>query len=84
MKQIWKGDYCEVVDLGGVDGYRLYCEGVSKKREEHLLEHLGVPYMIQSRSNSHFDEALILDFNSEDLDKVLAYFGSKHTQTVHK
>ena len=78
MKQIWKGDYCEIVDLGGVDGLRLFCEGVSKKREEHLLEHLGVEYIIQSRANSHFDEALILDFNPEDLNKVLGYFGIKN------
>ena len=81
MKIIWKGELCEVIDLGGMDGYRLYCEGISGTREEHLLTHLGVEYLIQSRTNNQFDGALILDFNSEDLERVLNYFGVRNMAT---
>ena len=81
MNIIWKGKLCEVIDLGtdekgNSNGYRLYCEGLSKAREEHLIKHIGVPVLIQSRTNNQFDGALMLDFNSEDLDRVKAYFGS--------
>lgn len=80
IKLLWKGDICEILDLGGHDGYRLYCEGISKKREEHLLKHLGVEYLIQSRTNSQFDGALMLDFNPEDMKKVLFYFGERDAE----
>ena len=75
MQLVWQGDLCEVIDLGGVSGYRLYCEGISTSREKHLLEYIGVDYLIQSRTNNQFDGALMLDFNREDMDKVVSYFG---------
>ena len=78
MQLVWQGDMCEIIDLGGTDGYRLYCEGLAQAREEHLLKHLGVEYLIQSRTNNQFDGALMLDFNREDMDKVVSYFGSNH------
>ena len=78
MKLIWKGQLCEINDLGGTDGYRLYCEGLSKDRENHILEHLGVEYLIQSRANSVYDGALMLDFNKEDVERVLMYFGVRN------
>ena len=76
MKLIWKGKLCEIRDLGGTDGYRLYCEGLSKAREEHLIKYIGVPVLVQSRTNNQFDGALMLDFNPEDLDRVKEYFGA--------
>ena len=80
---VWKGHLCEVVDLGldkfgNSNGFRLYCEGISKDREKHILEHLNVEYLVQSMTNNQYDGSLMLDFNPEDLNKVLSYFGVKN------
>ena len=77
MQIVWecKTFKCDVMDLGGVDSYRLTCEGLAKNREDHLLDHIGVEYIVQSRTNNQFDGALMLDFNREDMDKVVSYFG---------
>ncbi len=77
MKIIYKGSVCEVIDLGGTSGYRLYCESISQAREDHILEHIGVEYLVQSRCNEQYDGALILDFNPEDVSLVKLYFGDR-------
>ena len=87
MNIIWKGHLCEVINLGfdkygHTLGYRLYCEGISKDREKHILDNLNVEYLVQSKTNNQYDGALMVDFNPEDLQRVLGYFGIKNVREV--
>jgi len=78
MNVVWKSDLCEILDLDGGNNMRMYCEGISQSREDHLLDTLGVKYIIQSRTNGQFDGTLILDFDKEDYKSVLSYFGEQN------
>jgi hypothetical protein len=78
VEVVWEGEICEIIDLGGFEGYRLYCEGISSVREDHILDNLNVEYSVKSNSNSQMDGALILDFEKEDIDIVKFYFGDRN------
>ncbi len=77
MNLIWKGKMCEIINLGKSGGCRLYCEGISKIREDHILENIGVDYTVRSQVNEQFDGALILDFGMKDVSIVKFYFGER-------
>jgi len=79
MKLEWKGDMCEVLNMGRNEPMRLYCEGISKAREDHIIDNLSFGY-IKSRVEGKFDGALIIDFESEYVDDVLFYFGERNGQ----
>ena len=78
MEAVWKGDLCEILDLGD-NNMRIYCEGISQMREDHVLDTLSVSIEcdIKSRTNGQFDGALIVDFKNEDYQVVLTYFGKQ-------
>ena len=78
MNLLWKGKICEIIDLGDDSSCRLYCEGISKVREDHILGNIGIEYIVQSNTNEQFDGALILDFDKEDVSLVKYYFGERN------
>ena len=76
MNLVWEGDMCEILDMGRGEPSRLYCEGISKAREKHIIDNLSFGY-VRSQVDGRFDGALIIDFESEYTDDVLFYFGER-------
>ena len=75
---IINGPDFQIVDLGETDGYRLFYLVATLAKETHFLDNVGVDYTLVQRSDFEFND-MIIDFNPEDVNKLLSYFGNKYT-----
>jgi hypothetical protein len=78
MNTVWKGDICEIIDIGKLDPLRLYCEGISGSREDHIISYMEGFGEVRSKSNNQIDGSLMIDFERENIHRVMNYFGDRH------
>lgn len=69
MKLVWEGLLGEVLSLPS-GRYRLYCEGLSKNRENHIIALTDDISTVKSRGHGDPQGSLIIDFD----ERYLNYF----------
>ncbi len=70
MKILREGALCELLEIDGT--LRLYCEGITKQRQESIIESTKGLGQIRSRPKGSSGGALIIDFTDTDLIEFIA------------
>ena len=65
MKVLKKGALCELLEIDGT--IRLYCEGVTKQRQESIIESTKGLGEVRSKCRGGVGGALIIDFTDMEL-----------------